>query len=57
MEQVTIKGRVGEFEYGYIGSQKWIVRDRSTGEIVGRERNQLDAANTAKRIHAWRGKQ
>lgn len=51
-EGFTQKGRVGEFEYGYKGKQDWIVRDRRTGDIVGKGRNLSEASNAAQRQHA-----
>lgn len=47
----TIKGRVGEFEYGHVGSQNWIVRDRRTGETVGAARNLSGASQRAIKAH------
>ena len=47
----TIKGRVGEFEYGHVGSQSWIVRDRRTGETVGTARDLSGASQRAIKAH------
>lgn len=50
-ESATIKGRVGDFEYGYEGKQKWIIRDRRTGEVVDRDTNQSGASRKATRLY------
>ena len=50
--QVTIKGRVGDFEYGYVSSQRWIVRDRRTGETVATARDLSGASQEARGLWA-----
>lgn len=49
---LTVKGRVGGFEYGYVGSQRWIVRDRRSGETVATARDLSGASQEARRLWA-----
>lgn len=48
---INIKGRAGDFEFGYETEAKcqWIIRNRQTGEIVGQARNMSDASGIAQR--------
>lgn len=48
IQKFTPKGRVGDFQYGYIGKMQWIVRHARTFEIVDHATNLCDAANKAK---------
>jgi len=48
---ITIKGRVGKFEYGYVSSQNWLVRNRETLEVYGYARHLNGAFTLARRAH------
>ena len=54
-EQFTLKGRVGDFEYGYTGKCRWIVRDRRDGVIVAKARDLAGASREATRFHLGGG--
>lgn len=49
--QFTLKGRVGDFEYGYVGKSRWIVRDRRNGLTVATARDLAGASREATRFH------
>lgn len=53
-EQFTIKGRFGDFEYGYIGRCRWIVRDRQSGETIDAARDIAGAVLVASRAYLAR---
>ena len=54
-ENFVSKGRVGEFEYGYVGKSRWVVFDRRDGVIVAKSRDLSGAALEAKRFHRGEG--
>jgi hypothetical protein len=47
----TIKGRVGNFVYGYNGPNLWFVRDRRTNELVAVVRSLNEASRAATRAN------
>lgn len=50
-QNITLKGAVGRFAYGYTGPQAWVVVMKDTRSICATGRNLSDVFKLASRFH------